>query len=172
MKKYPSVMMTYIHHPFKDGVTNESSKTIDAAYISYSKIKCRAVGSHLRAYVKYEKGINGSASKYLRTRAGFDLKDDFQSNEQDHTNDSEKGKQKSPDKIPENPYLCVQLWTLYERIEKWTFFDMQTMQRDVSKQFKEDPEKFKLGFCKIITCVFKIVCWTFQGDKDLNEHQE
>ncbi|PWN38618.1 uncharacterized protein FA14DRAFT_183974 [Meira miltonrushii] len=53
--------------------------------------------------------------------------------------------------------------------KKWTFFDMQTMQRDVSKQFKEDPEKFKLGFCKIITCVFKIVCWTFQGDKDLNE---
>lgn len=43
------------------------------------------------------------------------------------------------------------------------------MQNDVSRQYKGDPEKFKLACCKIITCVFKIVCWTFQGDKNLNE---
>lgn len=114
--------MSSFHHSFGEDVTNELSETIDAAYISFSKLKCRAVGSYLRKYIKSEKGMNGGTSRYLRTRAGFDLKVNSQVNEEDQAGDSEKEKVRSTDEITENSYLCVQLWTLYERMENFEFF--------------------------------------------------
>ena len=46
---------------------------------------------------------------------------------------------------------------------------MKSMQRDVSKKFNDDPEKFKVAICKFVKHVIMIICWSFQNDKELNK---